>query len=163
MIKRTTGIKGEITLCCFVRITPVMIFSESRWPFLLLLAGGLIVAGLSVFVVIRRRKRIPDPAHATESPAEPFQLDTIERALICQDCKIVLSEETFRLFEYIWNKDSHYAPYNDISDYLYGSVDIKTGKSRISQTVKQLRDRLKDRQTVKIENVSGKGYRIILE
>ncbi|MDR0743218.1 MAG: winged helix-turn-helix domain-containing protein, partial [Tannerella sp.] len=98
-----------------------------------------------------------------EPSAEPFQLDTIERALICQDCKIVLSEETFRLFEYIWNKDSHYASYNDISDYLYGNVEIKIGKSRISQNVKQLRDRLKDLQTVEIENVSGKGYRIILK
>jgi hypothetical protein len=161
-IKRTTGINGEITLCGFVEITPAMIFGESCWLFLSLLAGELIVCGLSLYVAIRRRKRIPVPVDAAGPPAGPFQLDSIERTLICQDRKIVLSENTFRLFEFIWNKDAHYASYEELSDYLYGKIDAKTGKSRMSQIVKQLRNHLKDLQTAGIENVSGKGYRITL-
>ncbi|MDR1097160.1 MAG: hypothetical protein LBL57_03410 [Tannerella sp.] len=169
-VKRTTGIYGEITLLGFARVTPAMVFRESRWLFISLLTGELIVSGLLAYFVMRRRKRIArqvsvsEPVPASDPPpSESFQLNAIEHVLICQDGKIQLTEEMFRLFEYIWNKDPHFASYSDISDFMYKNVSIKTGKERMMQTVKQLRIRLKSQNVVKIENVSGKGYRIVLK
>ncbi|MDR1341521.1 MAG: hypothetical protein LBK58_15940, partial [Prevotellaceae bacterium] len=163
-VKRTTGIYGEITLRGFARITPAMIWRESRWLFILLLTGEAFVFGLLVYFVMWQRKRIAPPVSVSAidpSPSEPFQLDALEHVFICRDCKISLTEDTFHLFEYIWNKDSHYASYSDISGFLYKNVDIKTGKTRIAQTIKQLRLRLENQSVVKIENMPGKGYRIV--
>jgi hypothetical protein len=182
MVKRTAGLEREITLRGFVRITPAMILKESLWPLILLLTGVLIVLGLPVDFMIRRKKRMSPPesvsaaipaitpaiepaadSAADPPPPDPFQLDIINRVLICQGCKIVLTDDMFRLFKHIWEKKDHYALYEDIFHFMYGNVEFEAGKRRITQTVRQLRSRLKSQDVIKIENVSRKGYRILLK
>jgi len=172
-VERTTGIYDEITLCGFVKITSAMIFDHSPLSFILLLAGALTAFGMLIHTVIRQKGSLFGSRTATvipalcplsdaNPPATPIQLDAIERAFMYQDQKIILSGDTFRLFEFIWNKDNYYASYVDISTFLYGNVDIKTGKKRIAQTIKLLRNRLDGLTVVTIENVSCKGYQIRL-
>lgn len=172
-IRRTTGLHDEITLQGFAEISPATVFRYAPRSFIICsFVGVCAVAGLPVSTIIRRRRKRAVSLSAPETPEslpktgadlpEPsFSLDPIEQTLIYPGGKIRLTKDMFRLFETVWNSEHHFASYEDISGILYPKVDIHTGKHRLSQAVCGLQKKLGRQELVRIENVSGKGYRIL--
>jgi hypothetical protein len=173
--RRTQGLLDEITLQGFVKVSLATILRDAPLTLIFSLTGGIMLAVLLIYTLIARKRKtsvLPAETESAEeisatladSHAEFFRLDANKRALICPEKKaIMLSEDMFRLFEYLWNCENRYASYENISSYLYGNVDINIGKKRIMQIVKSLRNRFKGRNVMlTIENTSHRGYRIVL-
>jgi hypothetical protein len=160
--RRTLGIFDEISLQGFVKVNPMTVIRYASPPFILLLAGGIII-GLLVYVHIFRKEKASVLSGETE-PVEPFRLDVFERTFFYPGGSVkLMGNMAFRMFACMWNNDNHFASYEDISLSLYGKgVDADTRKSRMAQTIKTLRGQLKT-VPVTIENKELRGYRIICE
>ena len=158
------GIRGEITLQGFVRISSFTVMAANIEKSAWIIIVWLIVAGSAAFLAFHKKRKTSAtiPAEEEFRLGEYISLDTNHQTLIYQHQKIQLTKQSFQLFEFLWNQTDHFANYEEMTYFLYNIRNLDKTDNRLFQSVRRLRKSLEEIPEVKVENIQNKGYQIVL-
>lgn len=88
-------------------------------------------------------------------------LDTDHCAISFAGMRYDMTDQSVLLLKLLFYSPDYYKSYEDIVEALWGKLADPT--NRLTQSVKRLRESIAKIPVLKVENVRGKGYRLIID
>ena len=142
---------------------PVVVTSTPMMPTGWIVAG-IIVLLAALFVFLRFRRTVSSvPAHSeTAVPLGAFRFDRAKLELIIQDKKVELSGKEAELLHLLHGKVNETVAREVMLKEVWGNESDYVGRT-LDVFVSKLRKKLEADPNVRIANIRGVGYRLILD
>lgn len=142
---------------------PVMVPNTPATPTGWIVAGALVLLIVLVAFMVFRRKAAPVPAHNdTAVPIGAFRFDRAKLELIIQDQKVELSGKEAELLHLLHDRANETVAREVMLKEVWGNDSDYVGRT-LDVFVSKLRKKLEADPNVRIANIRGVGYRLILD
>lgn len=177
------GVQKEILVQAFIEIYPYCILMKHKGPFFILLCVWVAVMLALFGTMYYNKNRIfnletnshedkvsesaDNPKDVSELPASMIRitqdviLDTDHCAISFAGMRYDMTDQSVLLLKLLFYSPDYYKSYEDIVEALWGKLADPT--NRLTQSVKRLRESIAKIPVLKVENVRGKGYRLIID
>jgi len=159
------GTAGEIRFQGFAQLTSKFIVEQWYWEWVFITAIAICFVLSSIFLVFYYRKNrslVLLQEVIPEHESTKIWLHPTKPLLYYYEKVFELTKYMYAFLKQLWSTPNYYLEYEQLAKDLYG--DTTTGKKRLIQLVKRLRDEiLSHTPDLSVQNVKKKGYQLIIK
>lgn len=163
--KITLGVGNEMALQAFIRLSPITVVRNAG-PAI----GGItfiwaVLMSISIYFALKKEKIVAvteQPRRSRIQITDNICLETDRNCLIYNQKEIELTELYTKFLSVLLHSPDYFAGYEELIQELYGNIEKRVGKERLSQLVKRIRvEVLTLVPEIELKNIPQKGYTIL--